>query len=136
MFCPQCHCEYRPGIARCSDCDVPLVLELQPEQHEQHGNLLPLAEERSPDLVADLLDRLEKAGVPYVIEAGTALEMRNNEEIVLDRPHEWEARVWVSAAFADRALPILSEVDREYGRRRRAMAFEPRGRGPGWILGS
>lgn len=25
MFCPRCKTEYRPGFARCSDCDVDLV---------------------------------------------------------------------------------------------------------------
>jgi hypothetical protein len=128
MFCPQCQSEYRPGIAHCSDCDVPLVFELQPEQQEHLGNLLPLAEEKSADLVADLLDRLEKASVPYVIEAGTALVMLNSEEIVLDRPAEWEARVWIPVAFSERAFRILSEVDVEYGRRRINMTSEPRDR--------
>jgi hypothetical protein len=28
MFCPECHDEYRDGIARCADCDVALVHEL------------------------------------------------------------------------------------------------------------
>ena len=28
MFCPQCKAEYRPGFARCADCDVDLVNEL------------------------------------------------------------------------------------------------------------
>jgi hypothetical protein len=127
MFCPQCHSEYRLGIAHCSDCDVPLVFELRPEQEEHVGNLVPLAQEKSADLVADLLDRLEKAGVPYVIEAGTALAMLNSEEIVLDRPQEWEARVWIPVAFAERGLSILSEIDEQYGRRRINMTFEPRG---------
>lgn len=27
MFCPQCKTEYRPGFARCTDCDVDLVNE-------------------------------------------------------------------------------------------------------------
>jgi hypothetical protein len=30
MFCPQCRVEYRPGFARCSDCEVDLVEELGP----------------------------------------------------------------------------------------------------------
>lgn len=28
MFCPECRAEYRPGFARCSDCDVDLVHEI------------------------------------------------------------------------------------------------------------
>ena len=29
MFCPQCRAEYREGFFRCSDCDIPLVDQLQ-----------------------------------------------------------------------------------------------------------
>jgi hypothetical protein len=28
MFCPRCETEYRPGFARCPDCDVELVPSL------------------------------------------------------------------------------------------------------------
>jgi len=117
MYCPQCESEFRDGITHCSDCDVALVAEIAEEQ-EHLGNLLPLVEEKSPDLVAELLDRLEKAEVPYAIEAGTALAMLRNDEIVLDRPDAWEARVWIPERFGERGLRILSEVDEQYGRRR------------------
>jgi hypothetical protein len=38
MFCPECSAEYREGFARCSDCDVPLVAALPPEERDaMHG---------------------------------------------------------------------------------------------------
>jgi hypothetical protein len=40
-FCPSCKCEYRPGFARCSHCDMELVEFLSEENGEKfnRGNL-------------------------------------------------------------------------------------------------
>jgi hypothetical protein len=125
MYCPECQSEYRPGFTHCSDCDVDLVEDLSAAEPEHPGNLIPLAEEKSSELVAELLDRLEKAEVPYVIEAGTALAMLGREEITLDAPQPWEARVWIPEVFAESATRILVEVDEQYGRRRIGLLQPP-----------
>lgn len=118
MFCPECETEYREGVLRCSDCDVPLVATLL---HELPGTgLVPLVDDASFELIAELLDRLEKAAVPYVIEAGTALSMLVREIETLDAPEPWHARVWVAANFIDRAQRIAHEIDEQFGRRRLA----------------
>src|SRR5687767_12757397 len=63
MICPECETEYREGFTTCSDCDVALVAELGT------ASLVPLTMERSPDLVAAVVEALETAEIPYVIEA-------------------------------------------------------------------
>jgi hypothetical protein len=34
-YCPRCKAEYKPGIERCSDCDLPLVEKLPEEVHRE-----------------------------------------------------------------------------------------------------
>ena len=116
MFCPECEAEYREGVLRCSDCDVPLVTELVDDRPSE--GLIPLVDDQSFELIAELLDRLEKAAVPYVIEAGTALSMLVHEAASLDEPDAWSARVYVVDKFLDRAKRILRELDSKFGRRR------------------
>ncbi|SRR5260370_972618 len=46
MFCPNCRAEYRPGFARCSDCEVDLVEDLPPQNPQDPE----LYENERPDL--------------------------------------------------------------------------------------
>ena len=73
--------------------------------------LVPLAREYSFEFIADLLDRLEKANVPYVVEAGTALKLLDTEAAVLSGPEPWEARVWVTQSAENEAKHVLEEVN-------------------------
>jgi hypothetical protein len=113
MFCPECRGEFLPGVLSCSSCGVDLVEAL--DDGSAAGALAPLGEVRHPDELMELVDRLEKASVPYVVEAGTALALLDDPERELEAPEPWEARVWVAAPLAERAERILREVRRELG---------------------
>ena len=108
MFCPDCETEYREGITECSDCGVALVEEL----HEPvPSRLVMLKITRSGDLLAALLEVLEKASVPYVIEAGTALSLLDESDEEPELPEPWQARVWVVSELKERAARILEKLE-------------------------
>jgi len=114
MFCPECETEYREGFVRCSDCDVALVEDLEAlSAAEASTALTPLTQSGASALVSELLDRLEKASVPYVVEAGTALELLHGDRDALNSKLEWSARVWVATWMIDRANEVLEEVRAE-----------------------
>jgi hypothetical protein len=122
MICPSCGSEYREGFTRCADCDVDLAESIVAERE----NLAPLTLESSGELVAELTDRLEKAGVPYAIEAGTALNLLDDPGAEIEGPEDWAARVWVAKGFEERSERILDQIrdarrlEREEQERRRS----------------
>ena len=108
VICPKCRDEFRDGIATCPDCGVDLVEELPAESLPR---LSILETTRSPDRLAILLGHLENAQVPYVVEAGTALSLLEDESAPeLSVPEAWEARVWIPASFAARAAEAIANV--------------------------
>ena len=114
MFCPECETEYREGFVRCSDCDVALIEDLDARSAAEASTALtPLTQSGASSFVAELLDRLEKTSVPYVVEAGTALELLTGDREDLNPKLEWSARVWVASWMIDRANEVLEEVRAE-----------------------
>ena len=116
LYCPECRSEYREGFSTCSDCNVPLVRRLDSETSDY---LVPLAREQWFEFVAELLDRLEKQDTPYVIEAGTALELLDIASANVVQPEPWEARVWVAHSREEQAERFWKN-SRPSGNRRNA----------------
>lgn len=109
VLCPSCGDEFREGITACPDCEVALVAELPPEAPPR---LSPVERTGDPDRLAVLLETLEGAGVPYVVQAGTALSLLDMEaEPEISRPQEWEARIYVAGNFAHRVAEALAGAE-------------------------
>ena len=108
MFCPNCGDEFRDGITTCPDCDVFLVDEL-PE--EAPARLSIVETTRDPDRLAILLGQLKNARIPYVVEAGTALSLLDDDSAPdLTSPEDWKARLWIPGMFAARAAQMIAET--------------------------
>jgi len=113
MFCPSCQAEYREGFTECSDCGVALVWNLEQKPREEIvAGLMPVVETSSSEELGEIVDRLEKAGVPYVIEAGTALALLDGREEEV--PHAWQARLSVATEFSERAERIVQQARRSH----------------------
>lgn len=114
MFCPECEAEYREGFTECSDCGVALVHTLAPRLHEEIAEgLTPVMETTDGEELAVVVDRLEKAGVPYVIEAGTALARLDGRDVE-ELPHPWQARLSVATELMERAERIVEQARRTH----------------------
>ena len=108
MFCPKCRDEFRAGISFCPDCELPLVSVLP----EESPALLSIVDTtRDPDRLAILVEQLESARVPYVVEAGTALSLLEADPAPeLSAPEDWKGRLWVPGNFAARAEQMIAET--------------------------
>jgi len=124
MFCPNCREEYREGFYRCGECQVDLVHTLEAAGAAAEPALAPLLETQHPDLLHELVDRLEAAEIPYAVQAGTGLSHLERPTLLdQTRPEPWRGLVWVPGACLERARPILDELrrsaqDSERARRR------------------
>lgn len=67
-YCPECRYEYRDGIARCADCDAPLVETLPARSDRMHRplRLIELYSGPSPE-VRILEEALRQEGIPSLV---------------------------------------------------------------------
>ena len=113
MYCPSCRTEYREGFSTCADCGDALVATLSPEDGPLDSALEPVLRTASGDVMSAIVDALEAAEVPYVLQAGTALALLDGERLFGNRPSDWEARVWVPSERLDEAKGILRDLRRQ-----------------------
>jgi hypothetical protein len=123
VICPKCRDEFREGIEACPDCGAELVEELLPEPSQR---LLVIETTRDPERLGILLDQLENAQVPYVVEAGTALSLLDDESGPEPSvPDPWEARLRVPAGFAERAAEAIAKAPAPASMDKAAETDEP-----------
>lgn len=72
MYCPNCRSEFRSGVPRCPDCDVPLVAALPVERHDQAA-WVEAMETADPALLPVLRSALEAAGIPCAVAGEEAV---------------------------------------------------------------
>jgi hypothetical protein len=133
MICPNCHAEFRDGFTTCSDCEIPLVEDLESYDPDAAsadaagafaggpGDLVPLAELGSPEMLETLLGQLEEAQVPYVVQAGTAVALASGGDLESPGvPDPWQARVMVVGSFRPEARAMVDAIVAEA--KRQALA--------------
>ncbi|MBP7589107.1 MAG: hypothetical protein KBA72_14225 [Thermoanaerobaculia bacterium] len=136
MICPSCHAEYRDGFTTCADCEIPLVTDLaaaaaagegdgatEGEEFSggfggglgsgtgDPGDLVPLAELGSPEMLGTLLEQLEEGQIPYVVQAGTAVALAYGRDLESPGfPDPWLARVMVVGSFRQEARALVDAL--------------------------
>ena len=68
MFCPSCRVEFREGFDTCSDCQVGLVEELEPEpqpRYQPAARLVTVWETYDPLALSFAKSVLESADIPF-----------------------------------------------------------------------
>ncbi|HYU23676.1 MAG TPA: hypothetical protein VEO74_00615, partial [Thermoanaerobaculia bacterium] len=97
-----------------SDCGVALVATLAPKQREEIAEgLTAVMETIDPVELAEVVDRLEKASVPYVVEAGTALSLLDGRDEENEYA-QWQARLSVATDLIERAERIVQQARRSH----------------------
>ena len=100
MFCPICNAEYREGFLECTDCDVDLVEELEP-QPEVPG-FVKLATFFSEGDIAVVKASLDKSEIKYYLDG---------EQSHRRAPVPLAARLMVREEFRKEAESILKELE-------------------------
>jgi hypothetical protein len=106
MFCPKCRAEYRPGFTECSDCKVPLVVELPAEPATEYIEYEEILTTFNPFDIAVIKSLLDAEGIIYYF---------HGEHFNYVEPLASPARLMVDKEQAETAREILKDVTLSYG---------------------
>jgi hypothetical protein len=105
MICPSCKCEYRAGVAQCSDCGIPLVEALGPETPTPHedGGIVTIWSGNDPRRFAVVKEALDKAEIAFMgpVSKGYFIFPSMRPKMEID----------VSVADRDRAEKVVHELE-------------------------
>jgi len=114
MICPKCGAEYREGFYTCADCNVSLVnenensvIETPADDEAEESGLVAILETENALLLSDLVDLIEKDGIPYLVQSGTVLgfgELQQSDDLV------WRAVLSVPQRFTSKVREVMATL--------------------------
>ena len=103
MYCPKCRSEFREGIFKCSDCLVPLVYNLPPEEPK------PIPEYVDFKEIMTSLDMGEIAIIKSILDDHQIIYFIQNENLGSTFGAVIPARILVSKDQAQEAKDLLQD---------------------------
>ena len=109
MVCPECGAEYGEGFDRCTDCDVALVHERPPEDHEATP-YVTVFETSETDLIPVIKSVLRGAEIPFNTEGEAMMNLFPSDLLgpLMSRPGA-EVSFLVPEERAEEARQLLTE---------------------------
>lgn len=106
MYCPECGAEFREGIERCADCDVPLTREAPPEPVVPE--YVTILETSDLSVIPVLKTALEGAGIPYETQGEGLMDLFPSEALGAPlHASAGEVKIRVPKDQADEARELL-----------------------------
>jgi len=101
MYCPKCRSEFREGIFECSDCLVPLVVNLPPEGPK------PIPEYVDFKEIKTSLDMGDIAIMKSILDDNQIIYFIHNEYLGSTFGAAFPARIMISKDQAQEAKDLL-----------------------------
>lgn len=106
MFCPECGAEFREGIEKCADCDVPLTHEPPPEP--EVPEYVTILETSDLSVIPVLKTTLEGAGIPFRTRGEGLMDLFPSEALGAPlHSSAGEVKIRVPKDRADEARELL-----------------------------